>query len=164
MTAVIAILAFVAAVVLPKYVALSRGQSSRDFQSALVDLAADARIFAIETGRTVRVTYQDDRQAIVISSVDPVNFETLDERVIPLIPNLSLSSFTVEGLFSTSADWMIEFHPDGTGNDAGIEVDEGGRIYSVRFSGETGASTKTDDVLEEIANEEWQAGEIERRI
>ena len=164
MTAVIAILTFVAAIALPRFAALNRGQASRDFQSALVDLAADARIIAIESGRRVQVTYQDDRLALVVSSVDPETFETQEERAIALIPEATLSSFTSEGLYTTGADWMIEFHPDGTGNDAGIEVDEGGRIYSVRYSGENGSSTKSETQLEEAANEEWEAGEIERRI
>ncbi len=164
MTAVITILMVIAAVVLPRFAALNAGQTSRDFQSALIDLAADARIMAIESGRVVQVTYQDDRLALVINSVDPDNFELQELRTVSLVPGANLTSFTVEGLFASSADWIMEFHPDGTGNDAGIEVDEGGRIYSIRFRGEDGSSQRSDSPLEESSEQEWQAGEIETRI
>lgn len=164
MTAVVTILMVLAAVVYPKFAALQRGQSSRDFRSALADLAAEARVTAIETGRIVQVTYQDDRRAIVTNSVDPDNFELSEIRSLPLLFGTELTSFTVEGLYASAGDWMIEFHPDGTGNDAGIEVDEAGRTSSFEYRGEDGSSHESATPLEESANREWEAGEIESRI
>ena len=164
MIVVIAILALMAAIVVPRVVALVDGQASRDFQSALVRLGAQARLLAIETGDTVRVTYNESRAEIIIEILDDET-QAAEESDTVLVPmSALLSSFTLRGRQVPITDWVVEFFPDGTGTDAGIEVEDGSRLYAVLINGQDGTGLIVDGELEEDPETEWEAGDLEQRI
>lgn len=164
MTIVVAVLAMLAGVIVPRFVALQAGQDSRDFSSALMRLGSDARLIAIETGQSVQITYDESQNAIVFSTVDQETLTTTENRVVPLPPSAVLSGFTVNGAFATASDWMLDFYPDGSGLSGGIEVTDGNYIYNVTIRGSDGTSRKAEGQLEETESNEWQAGELEQRI
>ena len=164
MIVVIAILALMAAIVVPRVVALVDGQASRDFQSALVRLGSPARLLAIETGDTVRVTYNESRAEIIIEILDDET-QAAEESDTVLVPmSALLSSFTLRGRQVPITDWVVEFFPDGTGTDAGIEVEDGSRLYAVLINGQDGTGLIVDGELEEDPETEWEAGDLEQRI
>ncbi|HXH60059.1 MAG TPA: prepilin-type N-terminal cleavage/methylation domain-containing protein [Fimbriimonadaceae bacterium] len=164
MTAVIAVLMVLAAVVLPRYAAMEAGQTSRDFQANLLQLGKQARLLAIETDKTVQVTYDSDQQMVVFSSVDPDTLELTQERTFPVPASVQLADFEVDGEFVSPTDFTLSFYPDGTGSDGAIEVDEGAIVYHVNVSGLDGTGSKVDGRIQDTTEPtKWQAGEIERR-
>jgi type II secretory pathway pseudopilin PulG len=161
---VIAVITAMAAVVLPRFVALQAGQASRDFASALVRLGSEARLMAIESGQAVHVRYDDQLRTVVFERVDPDSGQASEARSIPVPETVELTAFTIDGAFVSGSDWTLEFYPDGAGLDAGIEVEEGDYVYHVLIEGKDGTATKAIDRLEESGGQEWQAGELEQRI
>ncbi len=164
MTIVVAIVAAMAAIVIPRFAALQSGQQSRDFTSALLRIGGDARLIAIESGQTVEVRYDDERRVLAFETVDPVTFATTEERLIELPDSVELSAFTLDGAFASATDWTLQFYPDGSGLDAGVEVEDGLFVYHVTIEGRDGTALKGVDRLAESGQQEWQAGELEQRI
>ncbi len=163
-TIVVALIGVMAVAVMPRYAALEAGQQTRDFTSALLRIGADARLIAIESAQTVQVTYDDERRMIVFESVDPETLATTEEKTIALPDSVELSAFTLDGKFASATDWTLLFYPDGSGLDAGVEVEDDASVYHVVIEGRDGTATKGEDRLEESGQQEWQAGELEQRI
>jgi prepilin-type N-terminal cleavage/methylation domain-containing protein len=164
MTVVLAVLATLAGVIVPRFVALQTGQESRDFASALMRLGSDARLVAIQTGQPVQVTFDETQGTIVFSTLDPETLVASENRTIPVPPTIELTAFTAGGVFATPAEWMLDFYPDGSGLSGGIEVLDGAHVYHVRINGDDGSSRRADGELEETETNDWQAGELEQRI
>ncbi len=163
-TIVIAVLAALAAVVIPRFAALQSGQQSREFTSALMRLGSDARILAIESGQAAQVVYDEAARALVIQTLDPETLQANQERTIPIPESVELSSFTLDGAYTTGGDWRLDFYPDGSGSSAGLEVTDGDLVYNVTFRGRDGTGIRSEGSLEEAPPSEWQAGELEQRI
>ena len=164
MIVVVAILAMMAGLVVPRVVALVDGQASRDFQSALVRLGSEARLLAIESGDTVSVTYDQNRGEIIFESLDDETQAAQESDTIVLPDSAQLTSFTIRGRQVPITDWVVEFFPDGSGTDAGVEVQDGSRLYSVLINGRDGTAQVVDGELEEDPETEWEAGDLEQRI
>jgi prepilin-type N-terminal cleavage/methylation domain-containing protein len=164
MTVVVAVLAMLAAVVLPRFIALEAGQESRDFASALMRLGTDARLIAIETGQQVEVTFDEDRGLIVLSTLDEETLVPTENKTISVPSSHELSAFVAAGEFMTPAEWMLDFHPDGSGRSGGIEVRDGEYTYHITINGHDGTSKRMEGQLEEAGEVEWQAGELEQRV
>ena len=164
MIVVVAILAMMAGLVVPRVVALVDGQASRDFQSALVRLGSEARLLAIESGDTVSVTYDENRGEIIFESLDDETQAAQESDTIVLPDSAQLTSFTIRGRQVPITDWVVEFFPDGSGTDAGVEVQDGSRLYSVLINGRDGTAQVVDGELEEDPETEWEAGDLEQRI
>ena len=164
MIVVIAVLALMSSLVVPRVVALVDGQASRDFQSALVRLGSEARLLAIESGDTVSVTYDENRGEIIFESLDDETQAAQESDTIVLPDSAQLTSFTIRGRQVPITDWVVEFFPDGSGTDAGVEVQDGSRLYSVLINGRDGTAQVVDGELEEDPETEWEAGDLEQRI
>ena len=164
MIVVVAVLALMSSLVVPRVVALVDGQASRDFQSALVRLGSQARLLAIETGDTVRVTYNESRGEIIIETLDDETQAAEESDTIFVPDSAQLMSFTLRGRQVPITDWVVEFFPDGSGTDAGIEVEDGTRLYSVLINGQDGTAQVVDGELQEDPETEWEAGDLEQRI
>ena len=164
MIVVIAILAMMAGLVVPRVVSMVNGQASRDFQSALVRLGSEARLLAIESGDTVRVTYDDNRGEIVFETLDDETGVAQESDTVLLPNSAQLTSFTLRGRQVPITDWVLEFFPDGSGTEAGLEVQDGTRLYSVLINGQGGTAEIIDGELVEDPETEWEAGDLEQRI
>lgn len=164
MMVVVAVLTTMAALVVPRYASLQAGQDSRDFSSALVRLGSDARLLAIQTGQEVQASFDDERRVLVLSSVDAETLQTAERRTIPLPEGIELTAFTLDGQFAEGSTWVLQFFPDGSGSDAGVEVEDGMYVYHVVIEGRDGTAVRTDGRLEEVEQLEWQAGELEQRV
>ena len=164
MIVVVSILSMMAGFVVPRVVAMVNGQSSRDFQSALVRLGSQARLLAIESGDAVRVTYDEDRGEIVLETLDDESQAAQESDTIVLPESAQLTSFTLQGRQVQISDWVVEFYPDGSGTDAGVEVQDGTRLYSVLINGQDGTGLFVDGELEEDPETEWEAGDLEQRV
>jgi type II secretory pathway pseudopilin PulG len=164
MMIVVAVVSALAAVTIPRFVAMKSGQDARDLASALVRIGADARLLAIDSGQTVQVTYDALRRAVVFEALDPETLEGTEVKTIEIPEGVELSAFTLEGRFATEGDWLLSFYPDGSGSDAGIEVEDGLDAYHVLIEGRDGTATRAEGRLEEADLQEWQAGELEQRV
>jgi prepilin-type N-terminal cleavage/methylation domain-containing protein len=163
-TIVVALIGVMAVAVLPRFAALQSGQATRDFASALLRIGTDARLIAIESGQTVQVRYDDERRVLVFESLDLETLAASEQKAVPLPALVTLSAFTLDGAFTSEADWNLQFYPDGSGLDAGVEVEDGSYVYHVNIEGRDGAAVRGLDRLEESSEQEWQAGELEQRI
>ncbi len=164
MIVVIAVLAMISGIVVPRVVAMLRSQGARDFQSALVRLGSEARLLAIETGDTVRVTYDEDRGEIIFESLSDETQLAVESDTIILSETAQLTSFTLRGRQVPISDWVVEFFPDGSGTDAGVEVQDGTRLYSVLINGQDGTAQLVEGELLEDPETEWEAGDLEQRV
>ena len=164
MIVVVAVLMMMSAIVLPRVVAMVNGQASRDFQSALMRLGSQARLLAIDTGDAVRVTYDEDRGEIIFETLDDETQAAEQSDAVLLPRSAQLTSFTLQGRQVPITDWVVEFFPDGTGTDAGVEVQDGTRLYSVLINGQDGTAQLVDGELQEDPETEWEAGDLEQRI
>jgi prepilin-type N-terminal cleavage/methylation domain-containing protein len=163
-TIVVALIGVMAIAILPRFAALQSGQATRDFTSALLRVGTDARLIAIETGQTAQVRYDDERRMIVFESIDPDTLAATERKAVALPELVSLSAFTIDGRFVSATDWTPQFYPDGSGLDAGIEVEDGAYVFHVNIEGRDGSATRALDRLEESSQKEWQAGELEQRV
>jgi len=163
MVVVVAILGVVAAVVWPRFAALESGQNTRDFQSALMRLGAEARLIAIETGQLVQVTYDQERRAFVFATTDLETAEETERRTFEVPGNMEVTGFLVDNEFAAATDWSLQYAPDGSGPRAGIEVEDGAVVYHVTYKSDDGSATRADGRMEEASQTEWQAGELENR-
>lgn len=163
-TVVLAVLAMMAAVLIPRFAALKAGQDSRDFVSDLLRLGSEARLHAVESGVATQVVYNEDQRTLVFQTTDPETLVTEDVKTVGFPAGVELTAFTLDGAFTTSGDWMLTFYPDGSGFDAGVEVLDGDHVFHVTYSGRDGTSQKVEGPLEEASGSDWQAGELEQRI
>ena len=164
MIVVVAITAMVAGFIVPRVVAMVESQGSRDFESALLRLGADARLLAIETGGTVSVTYDENSGEIIFESINDETQAAEESDTIFVPDSAQLTSFTLRGRQVPITDWVVEFFPDGSGTDAGVEVQDGTRLYAVLITGQDGTAQLVDGALEEDPETEWEAGDLEQRI
>ena len=164
MIVVIAVIAMMSGIVVPRVVAMVNGQDARDFQSALMRLGSDARLLAIETGDAVQVTYDENRGEIILQTLDDETQAAEESDTVLLPESARLTSFTLRGRQVPITDWVVEFFPDGSGTDAGVEVQDGTRLYSVLINGQDGTAQLVDGELLEDTETEWEAGDLEQRI
>ena len=163
MLIVMLVLTLTATVVVPRVINVMNSQAENDFRRSLMRVGAEARLLAIETGNTVQVTYNDTERAVTLSTVDPETALEEVQKSYSLPDVAELVSFMVGGDFVSSNDWIVEYYPDGTGTDCGIEVQTGLEIFAVMIEGEDGASHLMGS-LNEVEDSEWEAGELERRL
>ncbi len=76
--------------------------------------------------------------------------------------DMQLGRVTNLGNDISVADWKITFYPDGTAEDAGIEVVKEDRYVTI-FTNNSGQIKETRDPLPEQSAVRWKAGENEVR-
>lgn len=163
-TIVVAVLGLVTALAAPRIASLLEGQASRDFREALMRMGAEARLMAIENSQTVNVRYDGESRQFVFETIDAETQEATEQKTVEVPEWIEVPNFTLDGAFAGESDWVLEFYPDGSGLDAGIEVEDGAYLYHVVIEGRDGSATRADGPLEESGEQEWQAGELEQRI
>ena len=163
MLVVLFVIGMIASVVAPRIVAMLDSQSKYDFRRSVMRIGAEARLLAIESGSTVRVTYNDNDRTIELSIVDDETDLEEQEKIYYLPEDVELVTFMVGRDYVASSDWIVEYYADGSGTDCGLEVQTGNALYAVMIEGADGASFLMD-TLDDVSETEWEAGELEQRV
>jgi Tfp pilus assembly protein FimT len=145
----------VVSIIVPRFGAATESQRQREFLNSLQRIFSQAKIEAGEQQDTVSVTFDDATNT----------FEVPDSRYRITVPegDVQVTGFFQDGLDTPSSDWQAEFQPDGTSNQAAINLTAGGRSLVIELDRLGHVQMREGEFEPNNADEEWDAGEIERR-
>jgi hypothetical protein len=150
---------------MPNLVAIKRSRELRELEWALQRLPAQARDEA--RLRNARVILRIDGDDLVLSQVrtsdgGPADTTELEEiKRVPLGKNLRIDAARKGAETISSSEWEWAAYPDGSSDEANLEVVEGDTAKSLVLPANGEARWNTDD--ESGGGEPWQAGEVELR-
>lgn len=161
---VILLLVLLAAAVLPNLNAMREGRIERAFPGDVRRLAMDARERAISDGRTYALTFGDQLQRLqlVEPSLEGGAGTTLSE--VHLTSTAQTGRLELEGREANSADWVLNFYPDGSSDGGGVEFTRGNSVFALHVQAVNGTIRIIDGRLPDTTAQRWQAGDIERRL
>jgi len=162
LTVVIAVLALLAAAVMPFLAAAEVGGKERAFLSNLKGLAIEGRETAINSGRDVTLTYDDTNNAFTLKTTDS-NGDDQDIKSEDMPPSLKTTKFEVGTQDSNAGDWKVLFYPDGTSDGGGVEIARGNDTLSLYIDKSTGRSQMISDQLPDPKADSWTAGDYVHR-
>jgi type II secretory pathway pseudopilin PulG len=164
MSAVVAVLMLLAALLLPNLLARQATREVTAFFVGLPDLAVFARERAQATDRTVTVIYNEAQGVFsVLDETDPESDEEIPSlRDLPVPNALTVTDFLTEDQPATADEWELRFYPDGRSDGGAVEVDDNGRLRSLEVS-PTGAIRLIEGSLPTIDQRRWPAGDYEQR-
>ena len=165
MIVVITILALMAALILPSFLAMKRSREMRDAESALIRLPAEARVEARRSAAAVTLRVEDEtlvmERAGTEDAPDPVEVKRLE------LPEGIRVDAARSGADSTDvASWKWVVYPDGSAETAGLEFVEGESArHSLMLPATGGESSRwvPGELPQDNENDRWSAGEIEKR-
>ncbi len=167
MTVVITILAVMAASIMPNLVAIQQSRELRELEWTLQRLPAQARDEA--RLRNARVILRIDGDDIVLSQVrtavdgtdDTAEMEEI--KRVPLGKNLRIDAVRKGAETISSSEWEWNAYPDGSSDDANLDVLEGDTAKSLVLPASGEARWQTGEENAEGGDDTWQAGEVEVR-
>jgi general secretion pathway protein H len=157
MSAVIIVLALMAAAITPRLAATIEANKVREYRRNVINLFGQARENAVRTGQTTSVSHNEGEFRMQSGTEDSAN---VMERV-ESIETVRAENFEVAGSPSGDGDWQVSFYPDGTCDGGGFELSEGGSTESIRILKRTGQIYRNDGDLAATEDPEarWNAGE-----
>lgn len=166
LSTVIALLLILVGVVVPRVVTWEQSNREREFWGGFNRLPSIARETAIRTGETVRLRLSDDQSQFVLQqdSANPNEPDATPTTVksLSLLPGATANVFRKGTQDSQSNDWEVTFYSDGTCNGGGVTLvlNEQTRSLSVD---RRGVGEAIRGPLPEVQEENWPAGEYEKR-
>jgi hypothetical protein len=157
---VIAVLALGAALVAPLISAQRQGIEHRAFRTGLTQVAAEARIQAVERRQELRLRYDDGLRTLTLERVEEGE-EPL--RTIQIPQGILATSFQEAGQVVSSGDWAVRFLPDGTSDSGGIEFDDDGVVLAW-YVDERARAALSEGTLPNPNDQRWPAGSLEQRV
>lgn len=165
MIVVITILAVMAALIIPNFLAMKRSREIRDVESALIRLPSEARIEAQRSNTPVTLRVDGDDLVMERSSTleepDPVEVQRLE---LPEAIRVDAARLGTES--SDLGSWVWTVYPDGSAESAGLEFLEGeSSRHSLIFPAKSSDSSRwlEGELPLDEENERWTAGELEQR-
>lgn len=157
MSAVIIVLALVAAIVTPRLAAVLEANKVREYRRNVINLMGQARENAIRTGQVTSVSHNDGEFRMQSGTEDSAS---VMQRV-QAIDTVRAENFETDGSPAGDSDWQISFYPDGTCDGGGFELSEGGDTEAIRILKRNGQIYRTDGDLASTEDPEgrWNAGE-----
>lgn len=166
------IIVMFASFVMPNFNAQRNSREVTKFFVALPDLAVYARDMAQESNSTTRIRYDESTGQFTVSqdtSTDTVDSSLQDSddkgttlRQLTMPDLLSVDVFRSGDDDVTSADWEIEFYPDGRSSGGGLQIDDYGRDRSMLVE-PTGEISTDNQALPTVEERRWAAGQLEQR-
>ncbi|MBC7807667.1 MAG: type II secretion system protein [Akkermansiaceae bacterium] len=165
MIVVITILALMAALIIPNFLAMKRSRDIRDAEAALIRLPAEARIEAQRSGSPVTIRVEGEGLVLDRSATaeepDPVEVKRLK---LPDGIRLDAARSGTETTDLSSWQWVV--YPDGSAESAGLEFVEGDSArHSLMLPAKPGESSRwlEGGLPQEDESGRWTAGELEQR-
>lgn len=159
MGVVVTLVALTAAMVVP---VLSRWQDSQARASFFVefrDIFSNARETAILSKTAQTVTY--DGEAFATNFVDADGNDNYSGRV--RLPNgFEASRFTLGGDEAPPTDWQLTFHPDGSAEPAGVEIQDAQNQWFLTVD-KRGRTQFGQGSMPDPSSQTWDAGDHEIR-
>lgn len=168
MVVVTAILAMMAALIVPNLVAIHRSQAIRAAQADILRLPTDARNEAMKSGMPVilRVNGNNlelDRWAESDTDYDPQNpQQTQPYRSVSLGGDIQVDTAQQNGNSADTASWRWIAYPDGSAFSAGLTFRVGGSGRgSLWIPANGGQPEWRGGDLPDTTNDKWTAGELQ---
>lgn len=156
-----AIIGILAGAVTPNLMAWRRGADERAALLAVERLTIRARDEAATSGRTTEVVY-DAAERTFTATLNPPSEEENGEGeslgTVRLPESLEPESFRQSGADRSAADWKEIFRPDGTAETSSVRLGVRSFVVDARAR-----ITVSEDEPEIEGDEEWEAGDFERR-
>lgn len=173
MTVVTAILAMMAALVVPNLVSLKRSRDIRDAEAALSRLPVEARNEARKAGVPVTLRIEGDaivmeRPVTIPSSTGGVPEEdgTVEEtRRVRFAQDVEVEAARLRSEDIDPSVWIWQVYPDGTAEEAALTFREGERRRTLTLPVDAAVLARwTDGEMPPAEIERWPAGEVEQRV
>jgi type II secretory pathway pseudopilin PulG len=166
MIVVITILAMMAALIIPNFLAMKRSREIRDAESALMRLPSEARIEARRSATPVTLRVEDTtlvmERAATTDEPDATEVKRLE---LPEEIRVDAARLGTES--SDIGSWVWTVYPDGSAERAGLEFVEGdsSRRHSLLLPAGSNESSRwlEGELPLDNENERWTAGELEQR-
>ena len=159
MTVVIAILAMIAALVVPNMIAIKRSQDIRVMEASLLRAPAEARNEARKA--QVPVVLRVDGDVLVMERMSTEG-DPEEVKRVTLVDGVRIESARQGSETMDLASWQWVVYPDGSADTGLLEFSEGETRKSLVLAADGNARWVTGEVPE-ITQEWWPAGELEQR-
>jgi Tfp pilus assembly protein FimT len=164
MGVVIIVLAMFACLVVPNMLANSEGQKERLVKPRLEALVSLGRSMAASRRETVTLTYDSQDKAFVLSTGSTTDNEGTQASKAALPDSVTIARMTLKGDEVGESDFSVQFRPDGTADEAGVEFDAKRGTFSWFIGENRSDDAVSDSELSEKPETKWEAGEIEHRF
>jgi len=171
MVVVTAILAMMAALIVPNLVAIHESQLVRQAQAALLRLPSEAHNEAVRSGQPVILRVNGD--AIVMerwnesdTDADPQNPQEVQEvKSVSLGNVLQVDGARLNGNTTDTGSWRWITYPDGSAFSAGLTFRIGSNTgdRSLWIPANGGTPTWQNGELPDTSTDTWPAGELQQR-
>lgn len=161
-TAVVTVLALLAALVIPNVVAIKRSREVQTLKSSVLRLPAEALNEARRSKKAVTLR-ADGTDTLVMERAGAADEDPTEVKRLTLGTELRLDAAQSEGNPVDLGVWEWRVYPDGSAIPGRLELAEGNRILSLRLPGEGELPRWIATNAAEAGEERWSAGELEQR-
>ena len=160
---VVTFLVLIAGMLGPNLAAFQDGQRIKSYLLNVRSLAMDGRETAFRTGSRTVMRYEDGEGFILEAVQSDATSERTQVRTVRSDRTPAPDRFIAGGSERGSGDWELSFYPDGRSDGGGVHFDLGGEGTSLVVNPRTGRSTIEAGAIPDFADDEWSAGDYERR-
>lgn len=168
MSVVVSLIALLATAILPRILAVQKSQTDTAFRVGLARLVQVARNEAVARKTTVELAVDGDQIGWQIPEDSATDTESSEEATglqgaISLPDGGELADFQLAFEDVEEDEWSVGFYPDGTSDEAAVAFTLAGREWLLRIDGETGTGRVTTGTIDDVADDSWEAGDLEQR-
>lgn len=160
-TVIIFIVVILASLISPRIPAFEKSRQVQTFIDGLPRIVTQARINALTSGKTTKITYDQAQKKLVVGQEQT---DQGDKTIasLPVPDAVRLASFQLGGQPSGPSDWILNFYADGKCDGGGIEVNDANRLRGLQVS-TNGLGRLIDGPLPVAGEDTWSAGELVQR-
>jgi Tfp pilus assembly protein FimT len=173
---VVFLIIMLTSIVAPSLGAILRGQAAIGFRQELESVAQRARTQAITNNRATVIKFNVDGQIGWDFLEEPVTDEqiTRDDNAnvglgevrnaVSPTANTSFDVYQLNKEDVQQSDWQVGFYPDGTADRAYLQFTMDDQTFVFVISPSSGTTRVIESTINDQAEQEWPAGEIEQRV
>lgn len=161
--------------VLPSIVAAQRSQRAVNFRLELSNLMQEARRQALQQNRATVVRFASDGRLGWTfldprpdGAQEPQNpGEDIQDGLRGLLSpaeRTSFAAYRVGRADTNQSDWEAAFYPNGSSDRASLEFEQDGQAWTLTIDPDQGTAAVVRGTLQDIEENTWPAGEVERRV
>jgi prepilin-type N-terminal cleavage/methylation domain-containing protein len=162
LSVVIAVLALLAAGVVPMLTSIGRSQTYYSFLNKLGTIGAQAREQAIALAKPVDLEFDSSNNQFKIHTLDDNGGDT-SLQTLQLPDGFAADRFQLSGRESDAGEWKLNFYPDGSSDGGGVQVTQGNNTITLYSDSQTGRTTLTHEPLPDPSTLTWTAGDYIHR-
>jgi len=163
LSVVIVLIALFAATILPKLVVVRDSQRAAAFRTEITRFFREARENAVTRRAVIEVRYDGDSWEMVQLPSETEDAEEEQLSQLGMLAGTSATAFRMNDADVAADEFLVRCYPDGTVTDAVLEWGGEGETYVLNLDGPSGRVTMRRGTIENQAEEDWPAGEIEKR-